>query len=221
MLAQKEQKKQAERLTRCALGQYGELKSRKPRPPLEQLIMGVFCRRTSVGQATRALRELKRSFVDWNEVRVSHPVEVASGLPSTRWARDGAEQIVWLLRDLYERYSCTDLSFLVELTPPQARSCLQSLPTVQRDMADEVLLLSLDVPVLPLSAAVARMCYRLGFLENDRPTLKNQRALAKALDPHYFASLHLFFCDHAEKLCLTEGPLCGECPLERHCTARG
>jgi len=221
MLPQKEMKKQAERLTRSALEKYGKLKSRKPRPPLEQLIMSVFCRCTSVGQATRALRELKRRFVDWNEVRVSHPAEVASGLPATRWARDGAEQVVWLLRDLYERYSCTDLTFLEELTPPQARSCLQSLPTVQRDMADEVLLLSLGVPVLPLSPAAAQMCYRLGFLENDRPTLKNQRALSKLFDPRYYASLHLFFCDHAQKLCTNEEPLCGQCPMKRHCKARG
>jgi endonuclease III len=219
MLAQKEMKKQAERLSRSAIEKYGEMKNRKPRPPLEQLVMGIFCRRTSVGQATRALRELKRNFVDWNEVRVSHPAELASGLPATQWARVGAEQLVWLLRDLYERFSCTDLDFLTELTATQARSCLQSLPAVQRDMADEVLLMSLDVAVLPLSASVARMCYRLGLLENDRPTLKNQRALARLLDPDCYASLHLFFCDYAERLCQAEEPLCEECLLEDHCKA--
>lgn len=221
MVARREMEKQTDRLTRSAVAKYGEMKNRKPRPPLEQLIMSVFCRRTSVGQATRALRELKRSFVDWNEVRVSHPVEVASGLPATRWASDGSEQLVWLLRDLYERYSCTDLSFLAELTPPQARSCLLSLPAVQRDMADEVLLMSLLVPVLPFPAAVARMCHRLGLLENDRPTLKNQRTLSRLLKPRFYASLHLFFCDYAEKLCGIEEPLCGQCPLEPHCEGAG
>jgi len=103
MLGQKEMKKQAENLERSAVEKYGEMKNRKARPALEQLVMSIFCRRTSVGQATRALRELKRGFVDWNEVRVSHPAELASGLPATQWARVGAEQLVWLLRDLYER----------------------------------------------------------------------------------------------------------------------
>ncbi len=221
MLSQKELKKQVDRLQRSAVEKHGEMKNRKPRPPLEQLIMSIFCRRTSVGQATRALRELKRSYVDWNEVRVSHPAELCGGLPSTQWARVGTEQLVWLLRDLYERYSCTDLDFLADLTPAQARSCLQSLPAVQRDMADEVLLMSLDVSVLPLSAAVARMCCRLGLLENDRPTLKNQRALSRLLDPDCYASLHLFFCDYAERLCEVEEPACAECPLTGHCKASG
>jgi endonuclease III len=221
MLPQKELRKQAERLQRSAVAKYGEMKNRKPRPPLEQLIMSLFCRRTSVGQATRALRELKRSFVDWNEVRVSHPAELCNGLPATQWARVGAEQLVWLLRDLYERYSCTDLDFLVDLTPTQARSCLQSLPAVQRDMADEVLLMSLDVAVLPFSAAVSRMCHRLGLTENDRPTLKNQRALCRLLDPECYPSLHLFFCDYAERLCEVEEPACTQCPLKGHCKAPG
>ncbi len=221
MLPQKELKKQAERLQRSAVQKHGEMKNRKPRPPLEQLIMSLFCRRTSVGQATRALRELKRTFVDWNEVRVSHPAELCNGLPSTQWARVGAEQLVWLLRDLYERYSCTDLDFLGDLTPTQARSCLQSLPAVQRDMADEVLLMSLDVPVLPLSPSVARMCFRLGLIESDRPTLKNQRALSRLLDPDCYASLHMFFCDFAERLCEAEEPVCKQCPLTSHCKASG
>ena len=221
MLSQKEMKKQVDRLQRSAVEKHGEMKNRKPRPPLEQLVMSIFCRRTSVGQATRALRELKRSYVDWNEVRVSHPAELCTGLPATEWARLGTEQLVWLLRDLYERYSCTDLDFLADLTPTQARSCLQSLPAVQRDMADEVLLMSLDVSVLPLSAAVARMCHRLGLLENDRPTLKNQRALARLLDPDCYASLHLFFCDYAERFCEAEEPSCADCPLTGHCKASG
>ena len=219
MLAQKEIKKQAEKLARSAVSKYGDMKNRKARPPLEQLVMSIFCRRTSIGQATRALRELKRGFVDWNEVRVSHPAELASGLPATQWARVGAEQLVWLLRDLYERYSCTDLDFLAELTATQARSCLQSLPAVQRDMADEVLLMSLDVSVLPLTSAAARMCYRLGLIENDRPTLKNQRALSKLLDPECYASLHLFFCDYADRFCLSDEPLCADCPVTDHCAA--
>jgi len=215
--SQKERKRQAEKLTRHAIAKHGELKGRKARPPLNQLILSVFYHLTSVRRATRALRQLKRGFVDWNEIRVSHPVEVSEALSSADWARIGSERVLWLLRELNQVYHCTDLDFLAELTPQQARICLKGLPTVSRHMADEVLLLSLDVPVLPAPAEVVRLCHRFGILADDRPTLENQRILEKLFDPQYYASLHLFFCDYAGKVCLPEEPSCKECALVKDC----
>ncbi|MFO8007600.1 MAG: hypothetical protein R6V05_07700 [Candidatus Brocadiia bacterium] len=210
-------KKQAEQITGLAIERFGELKGRKKRPPLNQLILSIFYHLTSVRRATRALRQLKRTFVDWNEVRVSHQVEVSGALSSAQWARVGAERVLWVLRELNEAYHRTDLDFLEELTPAQARSCLKSLPTVPRDLADEVLLLSLDIPVLPLSADTARMCCRLGLLDNDRPTVKNQRALEKLFSEEHYVPLHLFFCDFGDRACLPEGPECTDCPAEDIC----
>ena len=218
--AQNQRAKQAARLTRQALSKYGELKGRKVRPPLNQLVLSLMSHFTSVRQATRALRAFKRRFADWNEVRVSHPVEVAAAISSARWAQEAAERLVWMLGEVYEVYNRPNLDFLAELTPAQARSCLVRLPMVRRDLADEVLLFSLGVPVLPLSEATARMCCRLGLIENDRPTLKNQRALSKLFDEACYASLHLFFCDHAEKLCRPDEPFCQRCPMRRHCRKR-
>ena len=222
MVLQKTTKKQAEKLTRCAVEKFGELRGRKPRPPLNQLILSVFYHLTSVRRATRALRQLKRTFVDWNEVRISHAVEVAEALSSAQWARVGAQRVLWLLRELNDAYHRTDLEFLRDLTPPQARSCLTSLPTVSRHLADEVLLLSLEAPVLPCPPAVTRLCHRFGLLEDDRSTLKNQKALQKVFGEDHYPSLHLFFCDFAEKLCLPDKPHCGECPLVKDCpSAKG
>ena len=219
VISQKERRKQADRLVQLAIRKHGELRNRKTRSPLNQLVLSLFCHVTSVRRATRALRELKRHFADWNEVRVSHPVEVASVLSSATWAQEGAERLVWMLRELYDTHNRTNLDFLGELTPTQARSCLKRLPMVRRDLADEVLLLSLGVPVLPCSAATARMCCRLGLLQDDRPTVKNQRKLAKMFDEACFASLLLFFCDYAEKVCLPDEPLCNRCPIARTCRA--
>ena len=37
-------------------------------------------------------------------------------------------RVVWLLREVYDLHNRTNLDFLSELTPAQARSCLTSLP---------------------------------------------------------------------------------------------
>jgi endonuclease-3 len=218
VISAKERKKRVQLIAEKAIDRFGELKGRKTRAPLNQLVLSMFYHATSVRQATRAFRSVKNNFADWNEVRVSHPAEVAAAVSSARWATEVAERLVWLLGELYDAYNRTNLDFIGELTPAQARSCLVRLPMVSRELADEVLLLSLDVPVLPFSPAVARMCHRLGLIENDRPTLKNQKALAKLFEEELYAPVHLFFCDHAEKHCLDEAPLCDKCPLSKACS---
>jgi len=220
VLSLAKRKKQAQSLVRQAVKKYGAMKHRKNRPPLNELILNLLYRSTSVRRATRALRALKRDFVDWNELRISHPGEVAGRISSAPWARQAAERIIWLLRTVYEQYNRTGLEFLGELTPTQARSCMQSLPAVDRSLADAVLLMSLNVPVLPLSGDGARMCHRLGLLPNARPTIKNQNALTKLIDEDYYPCLSLFFCDIAEKVCLPDDPACRQCPMRRNCPSR-
>jgi len=218
--SQKQRTQQAARLLRQGVAKYGELKGRKTRPPLDQLVLSIMARATSVRQATRALRALRRRFADWNEVRVSHPVEVAAAISTARWAQEAAERLVWMLGEVFEAYNRLSLEFLAEFTHTQARSCLMRLPMVARDVADEVLLFSLGANVLPLSPDTARMCFRLGLLDDDRPTLKNQRALARLFDEDHYACLHLLFSDCAAALCRVQDPLCQRCPVNSHCPSR-
>ena len=217
MLSHKTARKTAEQLAQCALDEWGELKRRKLRPPLNQLILSTFAHLTSVRRATRGLRQLKRGFVDWNEIRITHPSEVAGALSSARWARLGAQRVVWVLRGLQETFHRMDLDFLAELNPAQARSCLTGLPAVPPYLADEVLLLSLDVPVLPCSPAAARMSWRLGLLANPQPTLENRLRLEGLFEKRYFVCTHLFLCDHAEQHCTVQAPACAECTLSEMC----
>ncbi len=217
VLSQKRRKKVAEEILGCAIDRNGELKNRKSRPPLNQLALGVLYRVTSVRRATRAVRDLQRTFADWNEIRVSHPTEVAAAISTSSWATEGAERLVWMLRELHQMHGHISLDFLSELTPTQARSCLKRLPMVQRAQADEVLLLSLGVEVLPCSADVARMSHRLGLVADDRATVKNQKRLAGMFGDEHFASVHLFFCDYAARTCLPDEPLCGRCPMKAVC----
>jgi endonuclease III len=220
VISLKERKKQAARIARYAVRKYGEQKGRKLRSPINQLVLSLFCHLTSVRQATRAYRQLARDFADWNEVRVSHPAEVAACISTAHWATEAAEQLVWLLSEVLEVYNTTDFEFLRELTPTQARSCLLRIPVVRRDAADEVLLMSLDVPVLPLGEAAARMCHRLGLLPDAKTTMKNQRALVKLFGEDCLVPLHMFFCDYAERYCLPDQPVCNKCPMNRNCPYR-
>ena len=219
MLKPNERRTCVENLGRCAVEKYGELKARKVRPALDQLILGVLYRQTSVRRATRALRELNRAFVDWTELRVSSVEEIVSHLSSAVWAWDSARRTKAILNTLFEKTNELCLQFLHdEMTPAQMRSFLCQLPGVQRELANEVLMLSFGVPVFPCSEGIARMGYRLGLLETDRSTAKTQRLLTAILDPEHYAAVHLFLTDSAGKTCLPQEPRCQDCQMQQWCS---
>lgn len=217
MQGAKKRREIAHKVASCARSKYGELKRRKVRPALDQLVLSLMCCYTSTRRATRALRQLQRAFVDWNEVRISPTLEVARAMASTEWADQSAERIRAVLQSLFEARNVVDLEFLSELTIPQARVFLQSLPGVGRDVADEVLLFSLAAEVLPLSAEAARVCHRMGLIPTDRATRANQKALMGYWEPDLYPALALYFGDEAKNTCREDKPRCSRCGAKSVC----
>jgi len=217
LLGQKKRHQVCERIASIGRSRYGDLSRRKIRPPLDQLVLSTLWRYTSVRRGTRALRQLKRVFVDWNEVRISPAGEVAAAISTAAWAPLAAEHIKKILDSLLETRNVVSLEFLSEFTPAQARAFLQSLQGVSRDLADEVHLLSLRRAVLPLSDDAARMSYRLGLICSERPTLDNQRVLSHLWKPKLYPSVALFFNDFARDVCRRIDPLHETCPLKDLC----
>ena len=200
-MGQKKRQALTKKLGRLAKSKYGELKRRKIRPALDQLVLGMLQRYTSTRRATRALSQLRGAFVDWNEVRVSPDAEIAGAMSGTEWARLVAARIVEVIQALFEGRNELSLAFLEELTTTQARTFLQGLPGVGRDLADEVLLFCRRADVLPLSADAAEMCYRLGLIRTGRPTLENQESLMEMWPKELYASVTLLLADQAKTIC--------------------
>ncbi len=221
MLASRKRRELGKKLAARVKARYGELKRRKVRPLLDQLVLGILWRHTSVRRATRALRGLQREFVDWNEVRVSQQAEVAGTMSGAEWAGPAAQSVLGVLQSVFETHNTVALEFLRELTNTQARTFLQSLPGIGRDVADEVLLLSLEVEVLPLSEEAARMCYRLGLIPSERATRANQKALAGCWGPELYAGLVMFFSDEAKSTCRHDKAQCSQCLTKSMCAKEG
>ena len=220
-LDKKQAEECAEALIQAAIDKYGKLETRKVRPPVDQLMLSIFYRHTSVRRATRALRELKRGFVDWNEVRISGQEEIVSHLSSAQWAWDSVSEIKDVLNGMFDLRNQVTLDFLYddEMGIPDVRRFLRDLPHVDREMANEVLMLSMEKAVFPCSKPIARVCHRLGLLEDDRPTAKNQQRLTRLFDEDFFPVLHRYLCDFAGRHCLPDVPECKGCPMNEECVS--
>ena len=64
MLAVRKRRDMARSLASRAKSRYGELKRRKIRPPLAQLVLGILWRYSSTRRAARILKVLEHTFVD-------------------------------------------------------------------------------------------------------------------------------------------------------------
>jgi endonuclease-3 len=211
----------ARKIGSIARSRYGNLKRRKPRPPLDQLMLSILCHHTSSSRAAKAFRQIKSRFVDWNEVRVSDGAEVADTMASASWASACAEQMREILNSLFRARNSVDMAFMDELTAAQARAFLQSLQGMGRDLADEVLLFSCNVDVLPVGDHTARVCHRLGLIPSDRATIESQKTLMSLWSADLYPNLSLFFTDHADAICQRDGPRCEKCILKPYCARCG
>jgi endonuclease-3 len=217
VLGVKKRRELARKIASHAKSKYGELKRRKIRPALDQLVLSLIWQHASTRRAAGALRDLQAEFVDWNEARVSTQAEVAGVMGGSDWAAAAGLRIREALRSLFDAHNTVDLDFLSEMTTTQARTFLQGLPGVSRDIADEVLLMSMAVDVLPVSEAAARMCHRLGLIANDRVTLSNQKGLADLWEPDLYPALMFYFADEANGTCRHDKPRCVKCALKALC----
>lgn len=204
-----------------AVSQYGDPQRRKVRPPLDQLIESLLWRQTSIRRGTRALRQLKREFADWNEIRVSHREEVATAMAKTAWALNSARRIQKILGKLFMLRHGMSLEFLHDLTKAEGRAFLQSLPEVSSDLVDEILLFTTGVKLFPVNEDIARMGYRLGLLPNARVTKRNQKRLMDLWDPEVHVAIVQFFLDTAPSICTEEDPDHDDCPLNDLCPREG
>ncbi len=211
----------ADKIESEAVSHYGDPQRRKVRPPLDQLVESLLWRQTSIRRGTRALRQLKRQFVDWNEVRVSHHDEVAAAMAETEWAANSARRIQRILGKLFIMRHEMNLDFLHDLTKAESRAFLQSLPEVSSDLVDEVLLFTTGVKLFPVNEDIARMAHRLGLVPNARVTKRNQKRLMDLWDQEVYVAIAQFFLDNAPSVCTDKEPDHEKCPLEKLCPREG
>lgn len=125
--------------------------------PLRQLAVSIFHPCVSEDRANRALDRVLSRMVDWNEVRVSTPVQLqaASGL-SGDGVRECCKALIRALQAIYDRENRVSLDHLKRLPRREARQYLDELDGVGDYAVASVFLWSLGGHAIPLDAGVYR-----------------------------------------------------------------
>lgn len=192
----------------------------EPRPVLEEVVYAILREGATTADADRAYGALRKTFIDWNEIRVSTVQEVADALRPLTGAGGRAKRLIGLLQKVFEeRYAFT----LDDLDKKGLKQAAKQLSRYKEDVTDFtvawVVQRTLGGHAVPLDGPTLRVLSRLGVVEEAEPDdLESVRAsvehvIPKARDAEFTELMSL----HAKDLCVVGTPHCPACPLKGDC----
>ena len=185
---------------------------------LDELILTVLSQHTSDLNAERAFADLQVAFAGgWRAVVDAATVEVADAIRSGGLANSKAPRIQAILLEVHEREGAFDLSRLRELSDPEARDYLISLPGIGPKTAAVVLSFALGRDAIPVDTHVHRVTKRLGLIPPTASAERADRILHDLVPDGLRTSLHVALIRLGREICKAPTPRCRECPLKDLC----
>jgi endonuclease-3 len=197
--------------------EYGVRRFEQDGDPVSVLVSTILSQNTSDVNSKRAFRSLIQNFGDWEAVLAASVEDVARSIRSGGLAEIKAGRIKFALGRIIEKKGCLDLSFLDELSLPEAKSWLKQLPGVGPKTAGCVLLFSLGRPALPVDTHVFRVAKRLGLIGSRISTDRAHEILENLIPSEDIYQFHFHMVEHGRKVCKAQRPRCSHCILQELC----
>ena len=192
---------------------------RRP-PPVDVLgqIMEVLLRSMAGERAARmVLKELKKEFVDWNEIRVASRSEI---MRITEDIDDGAavsDRIQAFLKSIYEERGNLNLDNMPSASPGEVRQFLKSLSPLGRDLVPVIMLLAMQQNVMPVGDRILRLHKRFKIVPRTATQTQLRRTIESVFEGDELYRYYIVVRRLAERLCLGENPNCRACTVNRDC----
>ncbi len=202
--------------------QWGPVRRKPSRNPLDELILTILSQNTSDLNSGRAFSSLRNRFADWDRVREAPLRDIEVAIQGGGLARIKAGRIKSILEEIHEERGEMSLDFLKRLSDEKVWAYLGRFKGVGPKTVACVMLFSLGRPAFPVDTHVHRVISRLaGRTEGESPA-QIQEELQRRVSPDLMYSLHLHLVHHGRRICQSRLPLCGQCRLLRLCKyARG
>ncbi len=187
--------------------------------PLEELVIGVLEDGGSLVGAQSALAGLKREFVDWNELRVSDPRDVASVIKRTPEPEKKAEVLKEILRVLFAQHHGFTLQEVSDerFTRKQAAKFLARFPSLGEHAKARLMLLSMGVDELPVNAEMLRVAKRVGMMPAELRFEDASSVLSQLVSRRRYYACYQVLTEHGQNVCLRSRLNCDDCAVGREC----
>ena len=170
--------------------------------PASLLALAVLSEFTTISKAQAALRKLKSSFVDFNELRVSRPREIISAFGKNYSQADiVAATLIKVLNSVFVRHDGLDMADLAEMGKREAHAVIKEIDGISPYILSVFLLYHLESHAFPLNDHMWRVLKEEGvvnpgsdyndvhgFLERQIPAAKGREMFVALRD----------YCDNYE-----------------------
>ncbi|MFB9950821.1 endonuclease III domain-containing protein [Rhizobium puerariae] len=195
------------------------------REPVGQLVKSMISSRTKDEVSLRAYQNLTKRYRRWSDLAKASVAEIERSISSVTYANDKASYVRDALGLIARDHPDFDLSFLRELSVPEALAWLQALPGVGRKVAASTLNFStLAMPAFVVDTHVLRVLIRFGVV-GARADIEAANEAVMAAVPHWTAfelsEFHVLTKRLGQLSCRFDDPSCSECPLKTHCRFAG
>ena len=184
--------------------------------PLSELVSSLLSHRTKNADSSRAFKQLREQFPDWQSVRDAPTSEVEHAIASCTWPEQKAPRLQNILRLIGERNGELSLDFLSDLSVTEARGWLEQLPGVGPKTSAAVLCFSsLRRRALPVDSHHHRVASRLGLIAANLAVGPSHAVLEAQLPSEWDAQQvydnHEVLMLHGQKVCFFSSPACECC----------
>src|SRR5438045_5554717 len=190
-------------------------------PPLEELVLTVLSQHTSDTNRDRAYADLRRRFVNWDEVADAPLPALAKAIRRGGLGPTKAVRIRAMLRGIRDSGVPLDEQAFTNVPDQDLWDTLIALPGVGPKTAACVLLFSLDRPYFPVDTHVHRVAIRLGLVPPRSDAVATQAAFQQSVPDEDMYALHMNLIRHGREVCVAQRPRCSVCVLRDLCPRIG
>jgi len=187
-------------------------------PPLEMAIHAILAPGNPAPRVGKAMAGLRKSFVDWNELRVSSWKEIGEVLEKQGIADAGDKAITLknLLRAVFDRFNKISLDPLMAMRPEETKKILEGMEDVPEHVIGAILHLNLGMTAPYYTPGIVRVAKRIGLV-GDYAFARAKKDLEKIVSRKnaFRFQQHLAYLAHT--VCLEKITFCARCPLNKVC----
>jgi endonuclease-3 len=154
---------------------------------------------------------------DWMAVEAAPIQELTDVIRPAGLANQKAPRIQAALARVREASGGHSLEFLGEMEPLAARGWLTSIDGIGVKTASVVLMMSFDMPLMPVDRHVDRVSKRIGLMPAKVTAEQAHDRYLALLEPDQCYRLHVGLITHGRRTCHARVPDCDRCPIAPRC----
>ncbi len=196
---------------------FGEPHLSRKSDALSMLINIILSQATSDANSDRTFRNLKKRFMNWENVLAADETEIADVIRLGGLANQKAKVIKNLLLQIKKNRGTLSLKFVEKMSADKARNFLLEFRGIGPKTVACTLLFACHKEVFPIDTHIFRVFKRMGILPEKINDLKAHRLLDELAPKGKFYSLHVNLIRLGRQICRPREPLCEQCPLIEYC----